>query len=427
MVNSEGLVSIPKHVLLQLTSGGGLQGLIQQLSVAVNRPLLLTNTTGLVLASAALPFGLRELSTLTEVQKESGNNRCLLCTEEGQHQALYFTVIGNKKALGYLYIISGELFGNFEESHAMLNFGQMASLVCGLELDKQQVVLSVQRQYKEAFLFDLLYGNMDSADDIISRGKIWGWDLKQPNGVLVFLLEEYEEYSQDHNLVEALLNLVEESVYITQNPKHKPERGEEAPPILMSKKNEVILILPVKGQSRIDFKAQVLIIVEEVHSKSGQRLRNRSVQVGAGRVYPSPVDIFRSYQEAKSAVELGRLSATAPTPFFAELGLAQILYNHDQQELRAFYLETLGELEKYDFEHSHELGATLEKYLGHQFDLKATARELFLHPNTLRYRLKKIEEILEMDLDDFDTKLNLMVAIKIKYLNRLLTGTFSPT
>ena len=59
---------------------------------------------------------------------------------------------------------------------------------------------------------------------------------------------------------------------------------------------------------------------------------------------------------------------------------------------------------------------TLEAYINHGCDLKATAKALFLHPNSLRYRLKKIEEVLERDLEDLETKVDLVVAFKIKKL-----------
>lgn len=101
------------------------------------------------------------------------------------------------------------------------------------------------------------------------------------------------------------------------------------------------------------------------------------------------------------------------------MGIARILYNHDRQELEAFYGETLEALEQYDKSQKNELMETLEKYIANRCDLKETAEALFLHPNTLRYRLKRIEEVLEIDIKDFDTILSFMVAFKIKYLQKL--------
>ena len=124
-----------------------------------------------------------------------------------------------------------------------------------------------------------------------------------------------------------------------------------------------------------------------------------------------------SYQEAKVALILGRiLNITDTVPDFSDLGLTRILYNQDHQVLQEFYRETLGDLEKYDSEQKSDFVNTLEKYLNYKCELKAAADALFLHPNTLRYRLKKIEEILDVNLDYMDTKLNLLAAFKITYL-----------
>ena len=124
------------------------------------------------------------------------------------------------------------------------------------------------------------------------------------------------------------------------------------------------------------------------------------------------------------ALKLGRLKSYKEKekeniPFFKELGLTRILYNHDKQELAEFYWETLGELDHYALAQNSELMDTLEKYLTYRGDLKETAQALFLHPNTLRYRLKKIEEILDVNLEELDTKLSLLTAFKIKYLIKL--------
>jgi len=184
----------------------------------------------------------------------------------------------------------------------------------------------------------------------------------------------------------------------------------------LTKKEEVVVIFANEKETRHDQKAYMETFVKKV-LKAGEEMAPRTVRVGAGRIYKDPSEIFRSYQEAKVALVVGRIiNINGTTPSFRELGLTRILYNHDHQELLEFYKETLGELERYDGEQNSDLLNTMEKYLLYRCDLNTAADVLFLHPNTLRYRLKKIAEILDVDLNDFDTKLNLMVAFKIVYL-----------
>jgi DNA-binding PucR family transcriptional regulator len=82
-------------------------------------------------------------------------------------------------------------------------------------------------------------------------------------------------------------------------------------------------------------------------------------------------------------------------------------------EVREFVQEWLGKLLAYDLEHCAELVKTLTRYLEAGGNYDQTARVLNIHRSTLRYRLSRIREISERDLQDVDTRLNLHLATKI--------------
>jgi DNA-binding PucR family transcriptional regulator len=56
---------------------------------------------------------------------------------------------------------------------------------------------------------------------------------------------------------------------------------------------------------------------------------------------------------------------------------------------------------------------TLETFYNNNSDISQTAEQLFIHPNTLRKRLKKIESILNIDLNQIDDLLNIFVDLKV--------------
>ena len=62
---------------------------------------------------------------------------------------------------------------------------------------------------------------------------------------------------------------------------------------------------------------------------------------------------------------------------------------------------------------------TLECYINHNCDIKQTAEGMYLHRNTLRYRINKIEELLQVDINDIQTVINFAVAFKIRQLDQL--------
>lgn len=73
----------------------------------------------------------------------------------------------------------------------------------------------------------------------------------------------------------------------------------------------------------------------------------------------------------------------------------------------------LGSLVEYDKEKGTDLVLTLTKYFETQGNLKEMSEELFIHYNTVVYRLQRIREITGIDLDDYEERLNLQIALKI--------------
>jgi purine catabolism regulator len=89
-------------------------------------------------------------------------------------------------------------------------------------------------------------------------------------------------------------------------------------------------------------------------------------------------------------------------------------------ELIAFQEETLGELLAY--EGASELIHTLEAFFAHNANLSQTADALFIHRNTLVYRLERIEAITQMDLDKPENRLAMQLAL---HIYRMMGSKFS--
>ena len=79
-----------------------------------------------------------------------------------------------------------------------------------------------------------------------------------------------------------------------------------------------------------------------------------------------------------------------------------------------FIKKQLGVLIDYDAQNHTQLLSTLEIYLKNNCNLLHTADELFTHRNTIKYRLKRIEELLHRNMEDSAVLLNLNVALYLK-------------
>ncbi|GAA4023069.1 hypothetical protein GCM10022247_54190 [Allokutzneria multivorans] len=135
---------------------------------------------------------------------------------------------------------------------------------------------------------------------------------------------------------------------------------------------------------------------------------------GVGGRCDRPGDFPRSYSEATRALDIRRKSASPDgATTFDQLGLYRILDSGgNHAEIVAYVREWLGRLLDYDEHKNADLVQTLAQYLecGGHYD--ETASALVIHRSTLRYRLGRIREITDLDLNDVDSRLNLHVATR---------------
>jgi DNA-binding PucR family transcriptional regulator len=161
-------------------------------------------------------------------------------------------------------------------------------------------------------------------------------------------------------------------------------------------------------------KEAMIHLAERIHHKLEQSKPNLEYQIGLGRYYASNIQLFRSFYEAKVALELGKYeSHFRAVRHFEDIGIVRLLSNIHKDLLHEFYEETLGELISLDKDNDDFYIETLEAFFHHNGDVNQTAKQLYVHANTLRKRLKKIESILNIDLTQYDDILNISVALKI--------------
>lgn len=141
--------------------------------------------------------------------------------------------------------------------------------------------------------------------------------------------------------------------------------------------------------------------------------------VGVSRVVRDVAGLRAAVSQALDANALGRrIEGRASPYFYEELGLYRLLAGlRARDELKRFYEETVGPLARYDATHGTELVHTLECFFAQNANASSTSRALYIHRNTLTYRLQRIIEITGLDLDDAEARLALQLALKIHHLS----------
>ena len=139
-----------------------------------------------------------------------------------------------------------------------------------------------------------------------------------------------------------------------------------------------------------------------------------------GAAYTDPSEFGKSYQEAKNLIPK---KDYLPNPTnkkvlsASSMGIYKYMFNNgNQQEILDYCNDKLKKLEMYDQTNGAFLVETLLTYYMSGFNVGKTAEALYIHRNSLQYRLKKIEEILEVDLEDSMEYLDIVNCILVKRL-----------
>lgn len=308
------------------------------------------------------------------------------------------TVIGDKRediliwpihkegVMGYLVVLAHEIQDMGAKYVAIASRALMIEMV-----RKQEIYESIQK-YKDDFIRDILFNNYDGFDTAFRSGKMWGWDFSVPYIVMLMDINTREiDIDQIRPIVEKQLLSI-------------------SPQCIIGKiGNSLVILYPVTEQKQTTWKSGI----QKLYKQAMEQLHEISFSLGVGKYYEDTNMLYRSYQQAKIALELGELSKLLGVAFFEELGAVRLFYNQSEQELEEFIDEVLGPIIKYDAEKDNDLLQTLWEYFRADTNITVATQNLFIHSNTLRYRLKKIEELLSKSLDDIETKFNIYSALKV--------------
>ena len=151
--------------------------------------------------------------------------------------------------------------------------------------------------------------------------------------------------------------------------------------------------------------------ISDVFNQILDRYIGIHIYLGFSRIYGEDKDpkTQSGYKEANHAIQLMKKDIYDGTILhYSEIGTYKLLFAiKDVDEIKSFYMENIGCLIESDKRDSRELIATLRCYLENNCNLVNTAQDLFIHRNTLVYRLSIIKELLKKDLNDSSIRLEL--------------------
>ena len=136
------------------------------------------------------------------------------------------------------------------------------------------------------------------------------------------------------------------------------------------------------------------------------------VNVGIGTSVVGIKELARSFKEAQMALEVGKVFDTDKVIVSYDLGIARLIYHLPTTLCETFLHEVfkVGSIESLD----HETLFTIQKFFENNLNVSETSRKLFVHRNTLVYRLEKIKKLTGLDLREFDHAIIFKIALMVK-------------
>ncbi len=137
------------------------------------------------------------------------------------------------------------------------------------------------------------------------------------------------------------------------------------------------------------------------------------VNIGIGTVVENIRALAVSFKEAQIALEVGKVFDTDKTIIsYENLGIARLIYHLPTTLCETFLKEVFkkGSIESLD----QETLFTIQKFFENNLNVSETSRKLFVHRNTLVYRLEKIKKLTGLDLREFDHAIIFKIALMVK-------------
>ena len=149
-------------------------------------------------------------------------------------------------------------------------------------------------------------------------------------------------------------------------------------------------------------------LIETAHTTHGLK-----ATIGISSVVDNLKDLARAYKEARIAFEVGKVfDIEKPVISYENLGIGRLIYQLPTTLCEMFLSEVFkkGSLESLD----RETLMTVQSFFENNLNVSETSRKLFVHRNTLVYRLEKIRKLSGLDLREFDHAVTFKVALMVK-------------
>jgi purine catabolism regulator len=301
------------------------------------------------------------------------------------------------------YLVVPDLLRGFDALDTAVS--QQVGLAMALVLAQEYIAFEAESRLKSDLLRKLFSGTWSDPQEVVARAAFLGIDLAVPNALLLLRADMPVGGGDGAHVAgripgDQVLAQVA-AVLASHFPGVAAVRDEQ----------EVVILVPTDGKPDEFARVVAGALVELLAPLAPPAL------VVVGPVSSSVAEYPRARAECRRAVSVCQTLGKSGVIELSDLGAHRFLLSEDNiGAMQQFLEDTLGAILAYERKRPTELISTLWAYFDNNCSLRDTARALFIHVSTLRYRLERIETLSGLDLDDPETRFSLQLALRFHRL-----------
>ncbi|WP_455797192.1 PucR family transcriptional regulator [Clostridium butyricum] len=295
------------------------------------------------------------------------------------------------------------------EASLDLHFIDFSQIICKALVEEESNENSIER-----ILSTVLFEERFSSETIIEQAQYYGINLKRNQVTIVFKMDNFSKNIENNNNFQ-------NSYYYDINENIKKMIKKEFSSyglrhIMILIQNEFAVAVIPKEM----FSEDLLTVILKNIIKNIEMKYKVKISVGVGDSYNYIDEIKTSYKEAKETIKLSKIlnldkNNNGNIYYYHNLGIYSFITQiNNDKFLDDYKNRKLKLLEDSDKMQDSSLCETLEAYLANNCNANATAESLFIHRNTMRYRMEKIKKLTNIDFNDISLLLEFRLAFAIK-------------
>lgn len=318
-----------------------------------------------------------------------------------------YPLTNRRNLLGFLIILKDD-----QITDSTYNFILNMRSVLTIALMNHSILTESERSSRDVFFHTLLSGNLKTEQEIEPLCIQNNFDFKRKRICIVLQIPEYED------MTIAKRRPYEKKIYSLFNEFLAENNNEFVKAVF-----QTCFVIFLYIQDNFSLKEETDYGINAANKLiNGLNLVGIHSHAGISMTSSGSTTIYPCYLQALQALNIGQQlhPNNSCHSYYTDYIYHTFIKHYTHNDLLELYNETLGLLEQYDLNNQSELMLTLSTYLKCQGNITQTAKELFIHRNTMFYRLEQIKEIMHIDFDNQDDMYRIQTGFYIKKILDIL-------